>query len=177
MNDQVTEKERVVPDPSSDPGKSALKPPLVVEVIATRDWDKGVEFLLRWEYPSGVWNSGPMVFATGDLDRKIEYDLVDQTGLGLAFESQVKDCIWVVDGSCPTAEPPSGSDKDQIKDRDRASGKKLKVKNVNDQKCNLHYALRFTGAPWVRPDGARTFSPPYAYDPEYRNSGGGGSNT
>ena len=179
MNDQVTEQERVMPDTSSGPGKSALKPPLVVEVIATRDWDKGVDFLLRWEYPKDVWNSGPMVFATGDLDRKIEYDLVDQTGLGLAFEQQADDCIWVADGPCPTTKPQKGSDKDQIKDKDRASAKKLKLKNVNDQPCNLHYALRFTGGSWSRPEGAgtKTFNPPYEYDPEYRNSGGGGSNT
>ena len=179
MNDQVTEQERVMPDTSSGPGKSALNPPLVVEVFATRDWDKGVDFLLRWEYPKDVWNSGPMVFATGDLDRKIEYDLDDQTGLGLAFEQQADDCIWVAEGPCPTTKPQKGSDKDQIKDKDRASAKKLKLKNVNDQPCNLHYALRFTGGSWSRPEGTgtKTFKPPYEYDPEYRNSGGGGSNT
>ena len=178
MNDQVTEQERVMPDTSSGPGKSALKSPLLVEVIATRDWDKGVDFLLRWEFPQGVWNSGPMVFATGDRDRKIEYDLDDQTGLGLKFESKADDCIWVVDdGACPTS--GSGSDKGQIKDKQRASDKKLKLKNVNDVTCNLHYALRFTGASWSRPEGTgtKTFNPPYEYDPEYRNSGGGGSNT
>jgi hypothetical protein len=179
MNEQVTEQERVMPDTSSGPGKSALKSPLLVEVIATRDWDKGVDFLLRWEYPKDVWNSGPMVFATGDPDRKIEYDLDDQTGLGLAFEQQADDCIWVAEGPCPTTKPHKGSDKDQIKDKDRASAKKLKLKNVNDQTCNLHYALRFTGASWSRPEGTgtKTFKPPYEYDPEYRNSGGGGSNT
>ena len=64
MNDQVTEKERVVPDTSSDPGKeTALKPPILVQVIATRDWDEGVGFQLRWEFPKDVWNSGAMVFA------------------------------------------------------------------------------------------------------------------
>jgi hypothetical protein len=177
MSDDVQDKERVVPDTSTGPDKSALKSPLVVEVIATRDWDKGVDFLLRWEYPDDVWNSGPMVFATGDLNRKIEYDLVDQTGLGLAFEQQADDCIWVADGSCPTAKPPNGSDKGQIKDKDRASDKKLKLKNVNDVTCKLHYALRFTGESWERPDRTKTFNPPYEYDPEYRNSGGGGSNT
>jgi hypothetical protein len=178
MNDQVAEQERVMPDTSSGPGKSALKSPLLVEVIATRDWDKGVDFLLRWEFPQGVWNSGPMVFATGDRDRKIEYDLDDQTGLGLKFESKADDCIWVVDdGACPTS--GNGSDKGQIKDKQRASDKKLKLKNVNDVTCNLHYALRFTGASWSRPEGTgtKTFKPPYEYDPEYRNSGGGGSNT
>ena len=179
MNDQVSEKERVVPDPSPSAANPPAKPTIAVEVIATRDWDKGVHFLLRWEYPSGVWNSGPMVFATGDPDRKIEYDLIDQTGLGLAFENHVDDCIWVVDGPCPTANPGSGADKGQIKDRTRATDKKLKLKNVNDQTCNLHYALRFKGASWSHPEGTgtKTFNPPYAYDPEYRNSGGGGSNT
>lgn len=171
----VKEKENLASSAHSA-SRKAVKVPIDVQVIATRDWDKGVDFVLRWEYPTGVWNSGPMVFANGDLDRKIEYSLDDQTGLGLAFESTADESIWVTDGPCPTSKPPNGSDKGQIKDRDRAAAKKLKVKNVNDKVCNLRYALRFTGASWTRPDGV-TFGPKYAYDPEYRNSGGGGSNT
>ena len=171
----VQERETVAS--SSRGPQQAAKSTIQVDVIATRDWEKGVDFRLRWEYPTGVWNSGPMVFATGDLDRKIEYDLVDETGLNLAFVSSADECIWVTDGPCPTVKPPHGSDKGQIKDKDRASSKKLKVKNVNDKTCNLHYALRFTGEQWTHPDGTKTFGPNYAYDPEYRNSGGGGSNT
>ena len=171
----VKEKEKVASSAQSASSKT-MKPTIDVEVIATRNWDHGVDFVLRWEYPTGVWNSGPMVFAHGDPDRKIEYSLDDRSGLGLAFESTAADAIWVTDGPCPTSKPSNGSDKGQIKDRDRASAKKLKVKNVNDKVCDLHYALRFRGAPWTRPDGVK-FGPDYAYDPEYRNSGGGGSNT
>ncbi|NUT00019.1 MAG: hypothetical protein HOP96_03480 [Sphingomonas sp.] len=175
MTDDVKEKERVVP--SSAPGsskKSISKAKIEVEVIATRDWDKGVDFLLRWEFPKNVWNSGAMIFAKDDLDRDLEYTLNDQSGLGLAFETSVNDCIWVSDSGCPTSS--GGSDKGQIKDKDRASPNKLKLKNKNDTTYNLHYALRFTGSSWTRPDGTKTFNPPYAYDPEYRNTGGGGSN-
>lgn len=172
----VKEKETVASSPSKGSGVPA-KPTIEVDVIATRHWDKGVDFLLRWEHPSGVWNSGPMVFAKGDTDRKIEYNLVDQTALDLAFEAAADECIWVTDGPCPTTKPAQGSDKGQIKDKDRASNKKLKVKNVNDEICDLHYALRFTGKQWEHPDGAKKFGPEYAFDPDYRNTGGGGSNT
>jgi hypothetical protein len=172
----VEEKEKVASSASGGPDKT-VKPLIEVDVIATRDWDEGVDFSLRWEYPAGVWNSGPMVFAKGDTDRKIEYNLVDQTGLDLVFESSADECIWVTDGPCPTTKPAHGSDKGQIKDKDRASNKKLKVKNVNDEVCDLHYALRFTGKEWRRPDGSKSFGPNYSYDPDYRNTGGGGSNT
>lgn len=151
------------------------KAPVSVEVIATLDWDNGVGFLARWEHPAGVWNSGPMVFKKGDPDRMIEYTLIDQTGLGLEFHSPADEAIWVDSNACPVAKPPAGSDKGQIKDKNRPAKDKLTLKNVNDQTCTLHYALRFTGASWTRPDNSRTFDPPYEYDPDYRNGGGGGN--
>ena len=175
MNDQVTEQERVMPDTSSSTGKAALKPPILVQVVATRDWDVGVGFQLRWEFPKGVWNSGAMVFAKDDLDREINYDLVDETDLDLVFDSQADDCIWVTDGPCPKkVKPPHGSDKGQIKNKVRAGNKKLTLENANNTTYKLHYALRFTGKTYTNPDGVK-FGPNYAYDPEYRNNGGGGN--
>lgn len=155
--------------------KSATKPTINVEVLATRDWDNGVSFLCLWEYPTGVWNSGAMVFADGDSDRHIEYTLNDKTGLGLDFKNIADEAIWVDFGGCPTAKPAAGSDKGQIKDKNRPASKKLKLKNANDQLCKLHYALRFDGSAYGTPEG--NFGPTYEYDPEYRNGGGGGSNT
>lgn len=176
MNDHVEEKERVVPDTSPGPGRPTPKPPILVQVVATRDWDKGVGFHLRWEYPPGVWNSGPMVFAKDDRDRQLAYDLVDETDLDLVFDSQADDCIWVTTGPCPEkVKPPHGSDKGQIKNKVRAGNRKLTLENLNDtHPYKLHYALRFTGKPYQNAEGEK-FGPTYSYDPEYRNNGGGGN--
>ena len=156
--------------------KKAAKPTLIVDVIATRDWDEGVNFTLQWEYPTNVWNSGSMIFARGDLDREIEYKLVDRTGLGLALDPTADDCIWVSGRGCPKTKPSSGSGKGQIGNKNRIDARKLSVTNKNDTTYKLYYALRFTGSQWTNGDG-KSFGPYYNFDPEYRNSGGGGSNT
>ena len=70
--------------------------------------------------------------------------------------------------------PPKGSDKGQIKNKVRASDKKLTLENKNNTyPYTLHYALRFTGKTY-EVEG-KQFGPNYAYDPEYRNNGGGGN--
>ena len=175
MNDDVKEKERVVSDPSLGAGGPPTKQTILVQVVATRDWDDGVGFQLKWEHPKGVWHSGPMVFPKDDIDRELAYDLVDETGLDLVFDSKADDCIWVTTAPCPKhTKPPKGSDKGQIKNKVRASDKKLTLENKNNTyPYTLHYALRFTGKTY-EVEG-KQFGPNYAYDPEYRNNGGGGN--
>jgi hypothetical protein len=172
----TVDKPRGTPATSADEvaSKAAAKPTINVEVIATRDWDEGVNFVCTWEYPqnSGIWHSGKMVFADGDVDRDIEYTLVDRTGLGLAFASPANEAIWVNFGTCPTSS--QGSDKGQIHGKNKPAPGTLTVKNKNNVVCKLKYALNFVGTPYSNPSGA--FGPPYQYDPEYRNGGGGGSN-
>jgi hypothetical protein len=152
MNDDVKEKERVVSDPSLGAGGPPTKQTILVQVVATRDWDDGVGFQLKWEHPKGVWHSGPMVFPKDDIDRELAYDLVDETGLDLVFDSKADDCIWVTTAPCPKHT--------------------LENKN-NTYPYTLHYALRFTGKTY-EVEG-KQFGPNYAYDPEYRNNGGGGN--
>ena len=154
---------------ASDP---KLSPKINVDVIATRHEDNGVDFICMWQDANKNWHSGPILFPYGSGEHDVEFKLDDRSGLNLNFENNVSDAIWFNVDCCPTSS--NGSDKGQIRDKQvMSSDKKLKLKNLNTDECTLHYALRFSGNSWTSP-GGKNHQPPYVYDPEFRNRGGGG---
>ncbi len=66
------------------------------------------------------------------------------------------DAIWVSRTTCPQSEAASDPEITRIK----PSGTVLKVLDMNETACTLHYNLRF------EPDPNR-----YCYDPDIRNGG------
>lgn len=139
-----------------------------VDVRASRAPNGGVHFDTLWRNendPSGVWNSGPIDLPHGPDHYRMEFDLDDKSGRDLEFYDEPADAMYVNVGSCPTAPGDGGG---QINFESVSNGKKkLTIKDFNqDPPRNLHYMLRFDGT-------SSSSGPPYQYDPEIRNGGGG----
>lgn len=138
-----------------------------VDVRASLDENGGVSFDSLWRNkngPNGVWHSGPIILPNGPDHYRMEFDLNDKSGQNLTFYPTPADAMYVQVGSCPSG-PGNGAG--QIDFETVTNGKKkLTIKDVNQAQCNLHYMLRFDGKAGVG-------GPPYQYDPEIRNGGGG----
>lgn len=145
-----------------------------VTVVATIDDHGGVNFNHSWDDGSGVSNKGPIEFPLGASNNRMKFLLDDQTGLKLQFVGKAEDAVWFSADGCPTGGPTDdlGQIKDKTVEQDAVTAhrKKLTLTNVNTEDCTLHYALRFDG------NSSGNAKPPYVYDPEIRNRGGGGSN-
>lgn len=143
---------------------------LGVNVLATLNDDRGVEFYCTWQIDNGPWYSGPILLANRSGDYDVDFDLDDRTGLRLEFMPNVDDAIWINSGCCPF-QGACNDEKNQIKDKSIASKTKLKLKNDNSgEPCVLHYRLWFDGNPWGSSIG-NNYVPPYSIDPEFRNGG------
>ncbi|MEO6113238.1 MAG: hypothetical protein ABIP07_02155 [Sphingomicrobium sp.] len=139
-----------------------------VDVRASLDDNGGVHFDSLWRHendPNGVWKSGPIDLPNGPDHYRMEFDLDDKSGRSLKFYADPAVAMYVNVGSCPTG---SGNGGGQIDFESVTTGnKKLTIKDYNrNPPCALHYMLRFTGA-------ASGACPPYKYDPEIKNGGGG----
>ena len=139
-----------------------------VDVRASLRSNGTVRFDSWWRHeddPNGVWRSGPIDLPNGPDHYRMEFDLDDKSGRDLEFYQNPADAMYVNVGSCPQGPGNGGG---QIDFETVTNGKKkLTIKDVNqDPPCNLHYMLRFEGA-------ANGACPPYEYDPEIRNGGGG----
>jgi hypothetical protein len=139
-----------------------------VDIRATCELDGGVHFDSCWrneDDPNGVWISGPVDLPYGPDHYRLVFDLDDRSGHGLEFYNDPDKAMYVQVGCCPTGAGDGGG---QITFEAVTNGKKrLTVKDFNrDPPCDLHYMLRFDGDK----HGA---CPPYKYDPEIRNGGGG----
>jgi hypothetical protein len=93
----------------------------------------------------------------------------DTTGLNLRFCTPATEAMYVdFVPTCPTV-PGNGG---QITFPHAPSNRLLMVENANSgNACDLRYALRFNGDPNTQ--GGEVA--PYAYDPDFKNGGGGGT--
>ena len=146
---------------------SAVVKKITVDVRATSAPNGEVEFDCRWKNdgdPNG-WQSGPILLPHGPEHYRLVFDLDDKSGRKLEFYEKPAEAMYVKVGSCPS-EPGNGDRQIDFEQVD-LSKKKLTIKDYNrDSPCSLHYMLRFDGDP-------HGVCPPYQYDPEIRNGGGG----
>ena len=136
--------------------------PLHVDVFAYREGDD-ILFAHAWRREGDPKkNKGKIKIPRGEGGVPIHFHLTDRTQLHLSFLPSAHDAMWVDTADCPTKAGNGG----QITFLSSAPNL-LKVSDANrGNACTLHFALRFTG------DSVGE-GPPYEYDPEIRNSGGG----
>lgn len=160
------------------PGSLAMGNPVKVEVRAYLDAvTHQVTFEESWEasWGKGSGKNQPIEFPN-KMQANIHFSLKDETRLNLNFypfaeahqpPTLPEDYpIYVSTGAtCP---PPPGLSGGQITILSSAPNL-LKVFNNNTTKCDLKYALRFTGDDNI----AGSQSEPYVDDPEIKNGGGG----
>lgn len=143
--------------------QEAKVPTVNADVIATKVGDK-VEFDLEWRKegdPSS--KKGPINIPERDPPTSINFHLRDETRLNLRFKSPATEAMWVDLNGCPPQQPGNGG---QIS-FNSTSPKLLRVTDANSgDPCTLYYMLRFDGDPAAN-------GPPFEYDPEIRNGGGG----
>ena len=111
---------------------------------------------------------GQIKIGKGQGDVPINFLLHDRTGKNLAFldvdPGEEEGPFWCSRTSCPSR---WGSGGGQITSIEKLSNTELKVIDANKGDARtLHYALRFTGTQVGS-------GPPYEFDPDIRNGGGG----
>jgi len=141
--------------------------PAIVDVIARTKPTGEVEFSHQWR-----WNDGTPGGGNGRIDvprRKVDepgtpihFHLKDQTypNRGLDFADDDLGPIWVLKDRCP----PDGKrcdDPEIPADQIERTPNLLKVLDLNNEECTLHYRLRFKDK----------VGRPEAYDPAIRNGG------
>lgn len=160
------------------PGTLAMGNPVKVEVRAYLDpTTHKIKFDETWEasWGKGSGKNQPIEFPP-TMQANIHFSLRDETDLKLKFypfseshqmPTPPKDYpIYAATGTaCP---PPPGIAGGQITILSSASNL-LKIFNNNTTKCDLKYALRFTGDDNI----AGNESEPYVDDPDIKNGGGG----
>lgn len=142
---------------------------VVVDVFADRDGEN-VVFDHEWRREGDpVPKKGRIDIGFGDPPTELRFQLHDRTarpgqpGLRLSFVEPAEQAMWVSLGNCPQQSGNGG----QIS-FDSVNPQQLRVTDANaGDECILHYALRFNGDPAAN-------GPPYVYDPDIRNGGGGG---
>ena len=141
--------------------------PVQVDVYAYLEGDD-ILFAQAWRLDGDPGRrKGHIEIGKGQGDVPIKFHLHDRTGLKLAFlptdVDKQEGPFWCSALDCPTS---WGDGSGQISGVE-SSNNLLKVVDANKgEPCTLHYALRFTGAPIGS-------GPPYAFDPDIRNGGGG----
>ena len=146
-------------------------PPINVRVTASIDPAGDVTYGHEWDFGGGPLKYGKIEVPKDTPPTDIKFHFTDRTGLRLSFYPSPSDAFYVdFAPNCPRsagnakgefnlADPPSSS-----------SNMRLTVRDMNKTACDLKYALRFDGDPYDDKEGHH---PPYAYDPELRNGGGG----
>ncbi len=146
-------------------------PPIKVDIWAWADENRKIWFDHDWEVEgNSKKNKGRIDITQGAPPTEIRFQFKDdKTGLHLKFCSPASEAMYV--GLAPNCPPPAGNG-GQITYLSRQD-KKLDVEDANiGPECLLKYALRFDGDPNPQgPQDQRT--PPYVYDPELKNGGGG----
>lgn len=140
-------------------GKPAPGTIVYVDVYADTAPNGSVEWSHQWNFRNYSPKTGRIEIprkGKGEPATPIQFEIHDRTEprVGLRFVDG-KDAIWVSRIACPrsTASDPEITGI-------APSGTELKVVDLNQDECILHYNLRF------QPDPAR-----YYYDPEIRNGG------
>lgn len=138
-----------------------------VDVFAYREGDD-ILFAQAWRMDGDpARQKGHIEIPKGQGDVPFKFHLHDRSGLNLAFlpndEGKQEGPFWCSTMDCPTS---WGDGNGQIMDIS-SSNNLLKIVDANSgDPCTLHYALRFTG-------DELGSGPPYSFDPDIRNGGGG----
>ena len=152
MGDEIQQQR---PQQSTGPGPGPGTP-IKVDVYADDDGSGNVSWSHEWRFDNGAGGGHGTIDvprkAKGQPGTPIQFHIRDRTRIGLSFAS---DPIWVDRNSCPLAR---ASDP-EITDVDPQRNV-LKLVDLNEDQCVLHYSLRF------EPDPDR-----YCYDPDIRNGG------
>ncbi len=131
-----------------------------VDVYADTAPGGGVEWSHKWNFRNYSKKTGSIVIPKKDRGQDgtpIRFKLHDRTEprVGLRFVDG-EDAIWVSRTTCPRSERASDPEITSIDPSETV----LKVLDLNEEECTLHYNLRF------EPDPSR-----YCYDPEIHNGG------
>jgi hypothetical protein len=154
---------REVDNSQADPGT-----PVIVDVTARTTADGSVGFDHEWRWQDGTPGGGKggiVIPARGNKDpgTPIHFHLKDLTSpaRGLDFTDEANGVMWVKRGeSCP-GENEQCQDPEIPADQMQRSPNLLKVVNLNNDPCRLHYRLRFKDR-----DGKSE-----SYDPDITNGG------
>jgi len=145
-------------------------PPVDVDVWAWIDKrTKEVKFDHTWKVDGNAKPGKRIDIPPGQNATAIRFKLVeDKTGLDLEFYSNPADAMWVdFAPDCPKMPGNAG----QIS-FESSSPKMLRVVDANyGRPCDLKYSLRFYGKSATI--GGVKYEPPYEYDPDLKNGGGG----
>ena len=138
---------------STGPGAGT---PIKVDVYAEDDGNGNVSWSHEWRFENGGGGGQGTIEVPrkdkGQPGTPIQFHLRDKTRIGLSFAS---DPIWVDRIACPQS-PASDPEITGINPQRNV----LKLVDLNEDECVLHYSLRFD------PDPDR-----YCYDPDIRNGG------
>ena len=134
--------------------------PVFVDVYAKTSPSGGVEWSHEWHFQNQRPKGGAIDIPQKDKGQPgtpIKFKLHDRTEprLGLRFVDG-DDAIWVDRTTCPESGPARDPEIVLIEPSETI----LRVVDMNQDDCTLHYNLRF------EPDPCR-----YYYDPEIRNGG------
>lgn len=141
-------------------------------IVDVRAWLEGgvVRFKHDWGFENGPsQGKGRIDVPEKAKDTPIRFNFTDDTGLGLQFYRVPTSAMWVTkSATCPTG-PGDGGQFDLANADSDSDTLKVVDANTGDE-CIFKYSLRFDGRP--SSDGQKQY-PPYEYDPELRNGGGG----
>jgi hypothetical protein len=136
---------------------------LTTRPLSAEPW---VDFIMDAYYPNGGGQQvgDKLKFDEDEGAFRLEFDLVDDTGLGLAFYLDPAEAIWAAVG---TDKPVHPGFADGAITPVSVSDKKLVVINDNWVAQSINFILRFTGK------SMDSGTPPYILDPLIVNGGGG----
>ena len=145
-------------------------PPINVRVTVSKDTDGTITYNHEWDVGGGPAKKGKIDVPKDTPPTDIKFHLTDRTGLNLSFYPSPADAFYAdLYPNCPKAAGDAG-EFDLNDPPSKSSNKLLTVLDMNKTACDLKYALRFDGDPYTDKNGTY---PPFAYDPELRNGGGG----
>ena len=145
-------------------------PPVNVRVTASKDPAGTVIYNHDWDF-GGPVKTGKIEVPRGTPPTNIKFHLTDRTGLNLSFYPTPSDAFYIdFAPSCPVNAGNARGEFDLSDPPSSSSNNLLTVKDMNRTECELKYALRFNGDPYTDSNGVH---PPYAYDPDLKNGGGG----
>jgi hypothetical protein len=136
---------------------------LTTRRLSAEPW---VEFIMDAYYPNGGGQQvgDKLKFEMDEGAFRLEFDLIDDAGLGLAFYLDPAKAIWAAVGTAKPTQPGfAGGAITPVS----VSDKKLVVINDNWIAQSINFILRFEG------DWKSDTCPPYILDPIIVNGGGG----
>jgi hypothetical protein len=145
-------------------------PPINVRVTASKDPAGTVVYSHDWDF-GGPVKGGKIEVPKDTPPTNIKFHLTDRTGLNLKFYPSPSAAFYVdFEPTCPKNAGNAKGEFDLNDPPSSSSNNLLTVLDMNKTACDLKYALRFDGDPYTDSNGTH---PPYEYDPDLRNGGGG----